>query len=148
MDGFLEHIQSIDDHQRVCIIVSGALSHIIIPAIVNLPKIACLAVFCSHERSDQDEIDRDLYSSPKMLGLFAELDPLLDALRESINRIQHSLSSISSLSFNKFDEQKQKSIKELAEENAFFVWFQLLIHTLLHLPRTDAARKKMIEECR
>ncbi|CAF5081355.1 unnamed protein product, partial [Rotaria sp. Silwood1] len=75
-----------------------------------------------------------------------EFDPLLEALNERAKMVRNSLSLILPLAYEG-DNRQQKSIKDLTHENTIFVWFQLLIHAIFRLPRTDVARKEMIHEC-
>ena len=143
----LEYIQSRDDDEPICVIVSGALSGAFIPAVIDLSQIACVAVYCFDELLYQDAIENNSYQSKKFIGIFVELDPLLDALNRRVTMLRDSLSTVSFFAYNKLEDQRQKSVKDLSQENAYFIWFQLLVQTLFRLPRTDAARDKMIHEC-
>lgn len=128
-------------------IVSGALSDSLVPAVTLFPQVNCLAIYCydghRHERHSNDDVDRPV----QLLGVFTELNPLLEAVRKRIDGVRRSLSTISPLSWLKSENHGQTSVKDLSEENALFVWFQLFIETLFRLPRTDQARQKMLEEC-
>ena len=139
----LECIRSMDDDEYICLIVSGSLSNDIIPIVVDLSQIACVTIYCF----DELHIPDGTYRSDKFLGVFVEFDPLLDALNKRIIVLRRSLSSISSFALNKLENERQKSVKDLSQENATFIWFQLLIQALFRLPRTEKAREKMIEEC-
>lgn len=142
----LVYIQSSDDDEHICVVVSGALCDAFIPVIVNQPQIACIAIYCSDERRYHDDVSNISHQSSRVLGIFVEIDPLLNALNERVTILRNSLSSVSSFAYQ-FNDKQQKSVKDLSQENATFMWFQLLIHTLFRLPRTDNARTKMIQEC-
>jgi hypothetical protein len=45
-------------------------------------------------------------------------------------------------------EYQEKSVNDLKQEQATFIWFQLLIETLILLPKNDKAKHQMIDECR
>jgi hypothetical protein len=144
----LAYIQSRDDDDEpICVIVSGALSSTFIPAVIDRSQIACVAIYCFDEVRYQGGFDINSSQSAKITGIFVELDPLLDALNKRVTMLRDSMSSVSSFAFNKLEDQRQKSVKDLSQENAYFIWFQLLIQILFRLPRTDAVREKMIQDC-
>jgi hypothetical protein len=142
----LAYIQSSDDDEHICVIVSGVLSDSLIPAIINLPQVACIAIYCFDEQRCYDGTNNTSRQSPKVLGIFLELDPLLDALNERVTSLRNSFSSVSPFAYE-LNDKRQKSVKDLSQENTTFIWFQLLIRTLFRLPRTDSARSQMIHEC-
>lgn len=56
--------------------------------------------------------------------------------------------SISLLSPMKEPSSVEKSIRDLSKENATFVWFQLLIETLVRMPQSDEARDELLNASR
>ncbi|CAF2109024.1 unnamed protein product [Rotaria magnacalcarata] len=142
----IAYITSLDDDEPICVVVSGPLSNALIPYIIDLSQLICMAVYCFNESLYRPIANEFADIPSKFVGIFMELDPLLEALNERAAILRSSLSLISSLAYED-DDRRQKSVKDLSHENAIFVWFQLLIHTIFRLPRTDMARRKMIGEC-
>ncbi|CAF5119280.1 unnamed protein product, partial [Rotaria sp. Silwood1] len=142
----IAYIKSIDDDEPICVVVSGALSNAFIPLVTDLSQIVCVAVYCFNESAYRVSANKFANQSCKFVGVFMEFDPLLEALNERAKMVRNSLSLILPLAYEG-DNRQQKSIKDLTHENTIFVWFQLLIHAIFRLPRTDVARKEMIHEC-
>ena len=137
---FLCAIENESFQQQICIIVSGLLSRALIQNITNINIVTSIAIYCFRVEFYKNDIDIDHH--PKFIGSFAELGPLLIALDA---RIQ-SLATVTPLTLQT-DTHCQRSIKDLSQENPTFIWFHLLIQSILLFPRTDAARSKMVEEC-
>jgi hypothetical protein len=73
----LAYIQSSDDEEHICVIVSGALCDALIPAVIDQPQIACIAIYCFDEQRYHDDVCSLSQRSSKVLGIFMEIDPLL-----------------------------------------------------------------------
>ena len=78
VDQCLKCIRSMDDDEYLCLIVSGTLSSNIIPFVIDLSQIACVAIYCFEEFHVPD----GTYRSDKFLGIFIEFDLLLDVLNK------------------------------------------------------------------
>jgi tetratricopeptide (TPR) repeat protein len=137
---FLEAIANENYQQQICVIVSGSLSYSLIPIIKNMNIVTAIAIYCF--RAENHEADVDIVQHPKVIGLYVKLGQLLVALD---TRIQ-SLATVTTLKLDSSNHY-QCSIKDLSQENPTFVWFHLLIQSILLLPRSDAARSKMLAEC-
>lgn len=146
METCISYIESLDDDEPICVIVSGAFSDSFMPHVIDLPQVVCVAIYCFNESTYRLDGTKLADESPKFVGIFVELDPLLEQLKERMILMRNSLSFVSLL-MDKDDDQRQKSVKDLSHENAIFVWFQILIHTILRLPCTEVSRRKMIREC-
>ena len=137
---FLHAIENENFQQQICIIVSGSLSRGLIQNITNINVVTTVAVYCFRVEFYKNDIEIDHH--PKFIGSFVKLGPLLVALDAHVR----SLANVMPLVL-KTNTQYQRSIKDLSQENPTFIWFHLLIQAILRLPRTDAARSKMLVEC-
>ena len=142
----VEYIKSIGDDEPICIVVSGALSSAFMPHVLDCHQVVCVAIYCFNESAYKPSATECVDQTSKFAGVFVELDRLLEVLNERTAMVRNSLSLITPLAYDS-DDRQQWSIKDLSHENAIFIWFQLLIHTIFRLPRTEIARKEMISEC-
>ncbi|CAF1368465.1 unnamed protein product [Rotaria sordida] len=79
---------------------------------------------------------------PKHVELFADKSVMLKSLKLRID-----LTRKQTITFNLFDNKKQKSVRNLSKEFASFLGFQLLMDILKRMPRTDQCLHEMLEKC-
>lgn len=129
--------------EKIFFIVSGSLGQEIVPTVHDLSQIAFVYIFCADRTKYVDWAK--MFS--KIQGIFTDEESLLIKLTKDIALLSNQLSSINVFSVVK-TEYQEKSVKDLNQEQATFMWFQLLIETLILLPKNDKSKQQMIDECR
>ncbi|CAF3902839.1 unnamed protein product [Rotaria sp. Silwood1] len=127
--------------QRVFIIISGSYGEIVIDRIDQIPPIVLVYIFC-HDKLKNERWARN----HEKIGnrIFNEKDDLFRQVEQDIQRCIRDILPISILHSN----AKQKTFRDLRKEGALFIWFQLLIDKLIHLPHTATAKKELVDICR
>ena len=139
-DDCVDYIIS-QDNKRVFFIVSASFGHYIVPMIYQLPQIQTIYIFCVNRQRAEEWVKPYL----KISGVFTEKKILVDKLRDdtrACDKNSHLPMSIFHL------EDRQKSLRNLNEDSATFMWYRLLIIVLQRLARTSNSQAEMIEECR
>jgi len=114
-----------------------------VPIVHGLSQVAFIYIFCADTVKHVDWIK--MYN--KIQGIFIDEQSLLMKLTKDVALLSNQLSSINVFSVTK-TENPEKSVKDLNQEQATFMWFQLLIETLILLPKNDKAKQQMVDECR
>jgi len=77
----------------------------------------------------------------KIVDIFDNEDKLIQSIRGELDDLRKQLSTFSLY-------EKQKPTRDLSKESASFLWFQLFKDVLLRMPRSEEAKREMIEQCR
>ncbi|CAF3023821.1 unnamed protein product [Rotaria sp. Silwood2] len=128
----IDFLSSIDENQKVFLIVSGQLGEHIVPEIHHFPQIELIYVFCLN--ISKHRIWANEYK--KVAGVFNDISSICDKLKNDTFSSTNDL-----LPFSILDKNDTNKL------DPSFMWFQLLIHILLHMSRTDEAIHEMIDEC-
>lgn len=141
--GFVDQHECIEfihknNDKHIFLIVSGSLGENAVPLIHNLIQVFRIYIFCT------DKGRHELWSKSfmKVRGVFIDDVPLVACLKKDIKMYLQISIPISIGSMN------ERSLQYMNEEQANFLWFQLLIEVIYRLPQTSTAKKHMIEECR
>jgi tetratricopeptide (TPR) repeat protein len=130
-----------EHNKRVFLIVSGSFGYYLVPLIYQLPQIQIIYVFCvNRQRAEQ-------WAKPhlKISGVFTEKKTLVDKIRDDI----HACDKDSHLPMSIFHlEDSQNSLRNLTEDSATFMWYQLLVVVLQRLAKLSNSKNEMITECR
>jgi tetratricopeptide (TPR) repeat protein len=127
--------------KRIFLIVSGSFGRLIVPLIYQIPQLQTIYVFCV------DRQRAEVWAKPhfKISGVFTDKKTLVDKIRDDISEcVKDSHLPISIFGF----EDSQKSLRNLKENSATFMWYQLLILVLQRLARSCNSKNEMITECR
>ncbi|CAF2156103.1 unnamed protein product [Rotaria magnacalcarata] len=137
----IAYINSITTETKILFIVSAELGESVISEIYHSPNIVSIYVFC------YDKIKHEIWSSqykPKLQGVFIDKDTLYSKLVSDMKLQLSNFLPISILSEN----AEQRCIRDLNKESVSFMWFQLLIQTLINMEHVDNAKNEMINSCR
>lgn len=127
--------------KRVFLIVSGSFGFYLVPLIYQIPQIQTIYVFCVNRQRAEEWAKPNL----KISGVFTEKKMLVNKLRDDIQACDennHLPMSIFHL------EDSQNSLRNLTNDSATFMWYQLLIIVLQRLARLTTSKNEMITECR
>jgi hypothetical protein len=81
-DECFEFITKNSSQEKVCIIVSGALGHLIVPLIHNMSQVDSIFVFCGNRKRHEEW--------PKIKGVFTEISPICKALKGAAQQCEHN----------------------------------------------------------
>ena len=128
-------------HNRVFVIVSGALGIALLKQIKDLETIIWIYVFCENKALHAEWAKQ--YA--KVRGVFVEKVPLFSNLLSDLAAYAVHLTPMRIFQSN----DKQKSIGDLNPEAASFMWFQLLIRIIFKMSdnRDALAKKDLIRAC-
>jgi hypothetical protein len=135
----IRHIRSINK-ERIFLIVSGGYAEECLKQIHDLAQVDSIFIFCMNLSKYKNEfINSERYS--KIINIFDNEDELIQSIRTELDDLSKQLSTFSLY-------EKQKTTKDLSTESASFLWFQLFKDVLLRMPRSEEAKREMIDQCR
>ncbi|CAF1396372.1 unnamed protein product, partial [Adineta ricciae] len=135
-----QYIVSLDKADKVFLIISGSIGEQTLPLLHELTQIACIYIFCIDIHKHQ-EWAKKLH---KIRGVFNESKAMLDRLQRDIQLLLHHFTPVNIFTMQSL---KETTLQNIDQEQAIYMWFQLLIDTMLKLPRTSQAFHELIEEC-
>jgi tetratricopeptide (TPR) repeat protein len=125
-------------HERVFLIVSGALAQSVLPKITSHRTLVAIFIFCAHR--EYHETLTNHYD--KVVGIFTEQDRLFESIRETLDLVEKQ-----TLAFSLFD-QKQRLGRDLSQESALFIWQQMLFFVLKQMSQNQQSKEEMLSMCR
>jgi tetratricopeptide (TPR) repeat protein len=140
IDECRDYIHSLPDDIRIFFISSKLDDESISSLLFSLTKIRFIYIFRNEEKNESISSQ----SSKKIRGIYSNIDSLCDQLlkdyKESSDAAEISISI-----FNK--DKNQKTLRNLQEDNARFIWFQLLVDILIKIPYNYQTIDEMLAEC-
>lgn len=140
IDQCINHIRSLPDNIRIFFITSKLNNDLILSSIIDLTKIRFIYIFQTDENIETILNE----SSNKIRGIYSDINNLSNQLlkdyKEYLNVFQTTISI-----FDK--DKKQKTLRNLHEDNARFIWFQLLVDILIKIPHNYQTIDEMLIEC-
>ncbi|CAF3817577.1 unnamed protein product [Rotaria magnacalcarata] len=126
----------------IFLIVSGLLGVNLMEHIREIEAIVWIYVFCENETFHNSWANKH----SKIRGVFVEKERLFSSLLPDLATFSIHFTPISIFQ----SDENQKSIHDLSEETASFMWSQLLVHIILTMcdNRDDRAKKDLIDVCR
>lgn len=135
-----QYIDSLDNADKVFLIVSGSVGEHMLPAIHEQVQIVCIYIFCIDTHKHQEWGKK----FNKIRGIFNEFKPMLDRLQRDTQLLLHHLTPVNIFTMQNV---KETTLQNIDKEQATYMWFQLLVETLLRLPQTSQAHRELIDEC-
>jgi tetratricopeptide (TPR) repeat protein len=130
-----------EHNKRVFLIVSGSFGKYLVSLIYQLPQIQTIYVFCVNRQGAEKWAKPNL----KISGVFTEKKTLVGKIRDNIQACdEDNLLPMSIFHL----EDRQNSLRNLTDDSAKFMWYQLLIIVLQRLARSSSSKDEMITECR
>ncbi len=118
----------IDIHSSITLIIASTLIELIIPSICELPQIKMIYVHNIDNSRNKYDLIKQL--SSKIIGIYDHINQLIR------NLLDENLFPLLPISIINPKMIKETSIRDLTNEQATFMWFQLLLETLLQMPQT------------
>jgi tetratricopeptide (TPR) repeat protein len=139
LESCITYIRSIRT-ERIFLIISGIYAEQCLNQIHDLPQLDSIFIYCMNINKYKNVfLDSEKYS--KLIGIFDNENRLIESIREELNDLYQQLTTFSLY-------KNQKSTRDLSIESASFLWFQLFKDILLQIPRSNQAKKGMIEQCK
>lgn len=139
-DDCIDYISD-ESSKRIYFIVSGSFGWHIVPLIYHLPQIKTIYVFCVKRQRAEEWAKPNL----KISGVFTEKKVLVNKLRSDIQSSDEN-SRLPMSIFHR--EDRQNSLRNLTNDSATFMWYQILIIVLQRLAKLKTSKDEMIHECR
>jgi tetratricopeptide (TPR) repeat protein len=134
----LTYIRSINN-ERIFLIVSGNYAEECLNEIHDLSQVDSIFIFCMNLLKYKNRLS-NYERFTKIVDIFDNEDKLIQSIREELDDLRKQLSTFSLY-------EKQKPTRDLSKESASFLWFQLFKDVLLRMPRSEEAKREMIEQC-
>ncbi|CAM4876627.1 unnamed protein product [Rotaria socialis] len=134
-----QYIDSLDNADKVFLIVSGSLGEKMLPSIHELAQIVCIYIFCVDIHKHQEWAKK----FSKIRGIFSDAKLMVDRLQRDIQLLLYHFTPVNIFTMQNV---KENTLQNINKEQATYMWFQLLIETLLRLPQTYQAKCDLIDE--
>jgi tetratricopeptide (TPR) repeat protein len=132
---FLESI----DNEKVCMIISGSLGQHIVPRVHAMSQVDSIFIFCGNEKH-HEQWAKDW---SKIKGVFTEIAPICDALKQAAQQCEQNAISISFMATG--DNISKKNLDQL---DPSFMYTQILKEILLKIEFEGQHIKEYIDYCR
>lgn len=139
IDECIKYIKSIAK-ETIFLIVSGSYGETCIAKIHDQSLLYSVYVFCGYKAKHEEWAKH--YA--KIIGVFDDKKQLLTRLMKDVKTYLQNAMPMSFLTC----EFKEKSIRNLTDEKAKFIWYQWLMETLIQMPESDDARLEMLHDSR
>ena len=136
-----ECIRFLDDmaREKVCMIISGALGQNIMPRVHDLSQIDSIFIFCGNKTYHEGWAKK----WPKIKGVYTEIKPICNALKEAAQQCEQNAVSISIMGAD--DTLPKKSLNQL---NQCFMYTQIMKDILLTIDFEQQHIDEFIQHCR
>lgn len=123
-------------NEKIFLIIHGEISSNILHECEQIDQID--SIFGYHSRPKTYEHFLKQYS--KLIGIYSTQDTFLVALKNNMNFFERQFQT-----FHFFENQPEKSIRNLSVESTSFLWFQLFKDLLERLPRNEHSKQELID---
>ncbi|CAF1304562.1 unnamed protein product, partial [Adineta steineri] len=133
VDQCFEFIETVVD-KKACIIISGSLGQHFVPFVHNMSQVDSVFIFCDN-RKYHEQWTKDW---PKIKGVFTDITPICDALKEAAHQCEQNAISMSFVGSNKMLDQLDPS----------FMYTQILKEILLIIKFNQNHIQDYFDHCR
>ena len=136
-----ECIQFLEDmaKEKACMIISGALGQHIVPRVHDLSQIDSIFIFCGNKTYHEEWAKK----WPKIKGVYTEIKPICDALKEAAQQCEQNAVSISIMGAD--DTLPNKSLNQL---DPSFMYTQIMKEILLTIDFEQKHIDEFTQHCR
>ncbi|CAF3741192.1 unnamed protein product [Rotaria sp. Silwood1] len=120
-------------------ILTCALTELIVPSVCESPHIQAIYIYNTDNSNRQCALIKPLAS--KIIGIYDNMNRLVKRL------FNENLFTSLPISIINPSVIKEMSIRDLTNDQATFMWFQLLFEILLQMPQTIDSKNEMMHEC-
>jgi tetratricopeptide (TPR) repeat protein len=134
----IQFINTIDDN-KVCIIISGSLGEHIVPQVHNLSQVDSIFIFCGNKKRHEQWTKQ----WSKIKGVFTEITPICEALKEASQQCEQNAISISFVATG--GDANSKNLDRL---DPMFMYTQIMKEILLTIEFEQKHFQEYIDYCR
>ncbi|CAF1316569.1 unnamed protein product [Didymodactylos carnosus] len=135
-----DHITSLENDEKILLVVSGSHGQNTVPLIYQLPQLISIYVYCINKQA-HEQWAKDY---EKVCGVFTDKQELLAKLNKDIYKYTRSHEQMISTLWT----TSENSTRSLTDEKVIFMWFQILTEILLRTPQLSTAQDEMLNVCR
>jgi tetratricopeptide (TPR) repeat protein len=132
---FLENM----GNEKVCMIISGSLGQHIVPRVHNMSQVDSIFIFCGNKKH-HEQWTKDW---PKINGIFTEIKPICEALKQAAQQCEQNAISISIMGTG-----GDVSKKNLDQLDPPFMYTQIMKEILLTIEFEQQHIEEFITYCR
>ncbi|UJR23096.1 hypothetical protein I4U23_026119 [Adineta vaga] len=132
-DQCIQFIETIKD-RKVCMIISGSLGQLIVPQVHKLSQVDSIFIFCGNKQRHEGWAK----DWPKIMGVFTEIEPICEALKQAAARCEQNAVSMSFVT----------SGKKLDQLDPSFMYTQILKEILVTIKFDDTHIQDYVNYCR
>jgi hypothetical protein len=135
-------IQFIDTiaNNKVCMIISESLGQLIVPRVHNMSQVDSISIFCG-KKARHEQWTKEW---PKIKGVFTEISPICEALKQAAQQCEHNAISMSFVATDT-DDASGKTLDRL---DPSFMYTQILKEILLTIKFEQKHIKQYSDYCR
>jgi tetratricopeptide (TPR) repeat protein len=138
-DQCVNFVSKIKDN-KACIIISGSLGQQIVPTVHDMSQVDSIFIL-SDNKKHHEEWAKDW---PKIKGVFTEIKPICEGLKQAAQQCEHNAISISFISTSDADASKNN----LDHLDCSFMYTQILKEILLSIEFEEQHIKQFTNYCR
>jgi hypothetical protein len=132
---FLENM----GNEKACIIISGSLGQQIVPRVHNMSQVDSIFIFCTNQKYHEQWVK----DWPKIKGVFIQITPICEALKQAAQQCEQNAISISILGTG-----EDVSKKKLDQLDPSFMYTQIMKEILLTIKFEQKHIQEFITYCR
>jgi len=134
----MQFLDTITDN-KACMIISGSLGQHIVPRVHNMSQVDSIFIFCGNKKRHEQWIKE----WPKVKGVFTEILPICEALKQAAQQCEQNAISISFMGTS-----GDVSKKNLDQLDPTFMYTQILQEILLSIEFEQKHIQEFIDHCR
>ena len=134
----MQFIESINDN-KACMIISGSLGELIVPRVHNMSQVDSIFIFCGNKKHHEQWTQKWL----KIKGVFTEIIPICDALKQAAQQCEQNSISMSFMSIT--DDLSDKKLDQLEPS---FMYTQIMKEILLTIKFENKHFQEFLDYCR
>jgi tetratricopeptide (TPR) repeat protein len=138
MDECIDFINEIKE-EKIFMISSGTLGKTTVPIVHDQPQISTIYIFCG----DETRHEKWVQNWPKIKGVFTDITPICEALKQAAEECDQNMVSISLVKVT--DEVTNQNLNEL---DPSFMYTQILKEILLLIDFEEGHIHKFLTYCR
>jgi tetratricopeptide (TPR) repeat protein len=134
----IQFLDTITDN-KACMIISGSFGQHIMPRVHDMSQVDSIFIFCGNKKCHEQWIKE----WPKVKGVFTEISPICEALKQAAQQCEQNAISISFMSTS-----GDLSKKNLDQLDPTFMYTQILKEILLSIEFEQKHIQEFIDHCR
>ncbi|CAF0997694.1 unnamed protein product [Adineta steineri] len=129
----VEFIQA-STNNKICMVISGSLGQCIVPCVHDMSQVDTIFIFCNNQEWHKQWTEE----WPKIKGVFTDITPICEALKQAVHQCERNAISISIVT----------PTEKLDQLDPTFMYTQILKEILLTIKFEDKNFEEFINYCR